>query len=770
MTGDHTNSARSNTRGVGSRPPELYAPHDDDPRTIGVYRIAGRLGAGWSGVVYGALDLDGQCVAVKILRPEHAQDSAFQADFPHDVERLRRVGGVCTTPVLAADAHAQSPWVATRYAPGRTLNEHLRELGPLSGDSLLSFAAGLAEALAGVHAAGLAHRDVKPDNAILTTNGPALVDFGLATAGRPVGRAGWVFPEGYAGATPGPEADIFGWACVVTTAATGRPPFGSGTAKELRHRVLNSDPDLSGIPNELQFTLRWALAKDPEDRPHASTVLRTLLSEINDANPSTATAPDARLRALLARDWTGIAPRRHDPRQWALASEDLDAIDDLGPEETHDPATPTDDAATTGVNTTPTGSPTVGDPRSDATTAFTRSTPSTDAAGADVPASGVAAPSPTPTSEAAEAASPPVPADDGNVTGLFTTGAPESTSETAAPNWPATAGQNASPVIEDPDSDATAAFTRSTPSPTAAAAGNIDSAENDPADSPPPGGPPPPGAPASAAASAPATAVTGTGPTSPRRSRRAAVAVLATVLLLALVGGGYALYRVLPLGSLDGEGPVTADGGAEPETDDQAPASPGSDSGDASPESDTSPPNGDSSADGEDNAAPGDGAEGDGDPPWPPEMHNAAQQDGYAADLRLRSDLGPGCLFDEGAQLTREATTESSPPSDCLDLPLTSGDELRISGSRTFSGSNPGGISVEEFAIHTPDGVIRPDSTRSTQTVDGASVTYELVFPAAPSAGLLSYTGSPDGSGPYPAVGICYNTRTGFSEGLDTCS
>jgi eukaryotic-like serine/threonine-protein kinase len=264
--------------------PELYPLHDDDPETIGPYRVVGRLGAGWSSVVYGAVDAQEQCLAVKVLRPEHAADAAQRAELPHLIDKLRRVEGVCATSVRAADPHATLPWVACDYSPGRNLQQHLQRGTPLRGAVLSAFAAGMAEALAAIHAVGLAHRDVKATNAVLGIHGPLLVDFGLDSAERPPG-SGWLCPEGYIeGAVPTAESDVFGWGCLVVQAATGRHPFGSGSEKELRHRVLEAEPELDGLPQELRFSVTWALAKDPDDRPRATTLVRTLLSA-DDGDP-----------------------------------------------------------------------------------------------------------------------------------------------------------------------------------------------------------------------------------------------------------------------------------------------------------------------------------------------------------------------------------------------------------------------------------------------------------------------------------------------------
>ncbi|MEV5486562.1 protein kinase [Streptomyces bobili] len=114
--------------------------------------------------------------------------------------------GPCLIPLLAADPDAENPWLATAYAPGLTLDQHLATHGALTGGTLYAFATGTAQALAAIHAAGVVHRDVKPQNVILTPAGPRVLDFGIAHAadgtsvtrtGVMTGTPGWISPEHY---------------------------------------------------------------------------------------------------------------------------------------------------------------------------------------------------------------------------------------------------------------------------------------------------------------------------------------------------------------------------------------------------------------------------------------------------------------------------------------------------------------------------------------------------------------------------------------------
>ncbi|MGQ4383477.1 serine/threonine-protein kinase [Streptomyces sp. SAS_270] len=246
-----------------------------DPSRIGPYRIIGRLGAGGMGTVHAGLTADGLRVAVKVIHPAQAEDPEFRARFRREVQLSARVQGACLVPLLAADPEAAAPWLTTAYAPGPTLDQHLFEQGPLTGGTLYAFATGTAQALAAIHEAGVVHRDVKPQNVILTPAGPRVLDFGIARAadgtsvtrtGVMTGTPGWISPEYYRAGMAGPEGDMFAWGALVAYAATGHLPFGTGTPDVVAFRVISGDPDLDGVPEELRQLLERALAKDPSDR------------------------------------------------------------------------------------------------------------------------------------------------------------------------------------------------------------------------------------------------------------------------------------------------------------------------------------------------------------------------------------------------------------------------------------------------------------------------------------------------------------------------
>ncbi|MEU6061031.1 serine/threonine-protein kinase [Streptomyces sp. NPDC047097] len=290
-----------------------------DPERIGPYRITGRLGSGGMGTVHAGLDPSGLRVAVKVIHAAQAEDPEWRARFRREVQLSARVQGPCLIPLLAADPEAAAPWLATAYAPGLTLDRHLAEHGPLTGGTLYAFATGTARALAAVHAAGVVHRDVKPQNVILTASGPRVLDFGIAHAtdgtsvtrtGMMTGTPGWISPEHYRTGSPGPAGDVFAWGALVGYAATGRPPFGTGNADVVAYRVLSGEPDLDGVPGELRAVLDRALAKDPGGRMSAEAAAeecaRLLAAQATQVLPTPAAgAPTAVAVAdrLVAAEW-----------------------------------------------------------------------------------------------------------------------------------------------------------------------------------------------------------------------------------------------------------------------------------------------------------------------------------------------------------------------------------------------------------------------------------------------------------------------------------
>jgi serine/threonine protein kinase len=256
-----------------------------DPQRIGPYRLVGRLGAGGMGMVFAARSAGGRAVAVKVIRGELAGDPEFRVRFSREVAAARSVSGLFTAPVVDADVDGPVPWLATAYVPGPSLSDAVREHGPLPAVSVLALAAGLAEGLAAIHAAGLIHRDLKPSNVLLADDGPRVIDFGISRAAEAtalthadlvIGSPGFMSPEQAEGRETGPPSDVFSFGAVLTFAATGAGPFGTGATAALVYRVVHGTPDLAQVPAEVRPLAGRCLAKDPSRRPTTAELLAEL--------------------------------------------------------------------------------------------------------------------------------------------------------------------------------------------------------------------------------------------------------------------------------------------------------------------------------------------------------------------------------------------------------------------------------------------------------------------------------------------------------------
>ncbi|MFJ5921245.1 PQQ-binding-like beta-propeller repeat protein [Kitasatospora sp. NPDC092948] len=247
-----------------------------DPVQVGPYLLLGRLGAGGMGAVYLGRSAGGRTVAVKLIRPELADDQRFRDRFRREVSAARTASSAFTAPVVDADPDAPLPWLATAYIPGVPLDEAVRLVGPFPEPVLRILAAGIAEELAAIHAAGLVHRDIKPSNVLLALDGPHVIDFGIARAaddsvltaeGSILGTPSFLSPEQALARPTGPASDVFSLGSTLVHAATGAGPFGGGHPVEVVRRVAAEEPDLAAVPAGLRLLIAACLAKDPADRP-----------------------------------------------------------------------------------------------------------------------------------------------------------------------------------------------------------------------------------------------------------------------------------------------------------------------------------------------------------------------------------------------------------------------------------------------------------------------------------------------------------------------
>jgi hypothetical protein len=245
-----------------------------DPQQLGGHQLIGLLGHGGMGRVYLGISPAGGQVAVKVMHPHFAGDTAFRQRFKREAETAQRVSGRFTAKVLDSGAGERTPWLATEYIPGPTLAQLVSEYGPLPDASVRALAAGLAQALSDIHSRHIVHRDLKPANVILSVTGPRVIDFGIARAldgmgmtatDELLGTVNYMSPEHLAGREVTGQSDVYSLGAVLMYASTGktpqRPVLTTGRA-ERRHRP----PGLGDVPPGLRALIARCLRPDPARR------------------------------------------------------------------------------------------------------------------------------------------------------------------------------------------------------------------------------------------------------------------------------------------------------------------------------------------------------------------------------------------------------------------------------------------------------------------------------------------------------------------------
>jgi serine/threonine protein kinase len=253
-----------------------------DPVTVAGYALRARLGSGGMGNVYLSFTPGGRAVAVKVVRPEIADDPEFRRRFRQEITIAQRVQGIYTATVIDADPDAGQPWLATAYVPGPSLYQAVAGHGPLPLPTVLRLLGGVAEGLSSIHAAGLIHRDIKPSNVLLAEDGPRVIDFGIAYAadasaltsvGAMIGTPAFMAPEQVLGDPVTTATDIFAAGHLAVYAATGHTVFGEGQQSALVYRIVSRDPDLSGCPEPLREIAVRCLSTQPTERPAVAEII-----------------------------------------------------------------------------------------------------------------------------------------------------------------------------------------------------------------------------------------------------------------------------------------------------------------------------------------------------------------------------------------------------------------------------------------------------------------------------------------------------------------
>jgi serine/threonine protein kinase len=260
---------------------------------LGPYLLEARLGHGTTGIVFRAVrEHDGRRVALKVLRRTLSGDEQFVRRFVREAAVAGAVPHRHLVPIVEAGAAGGRHYLASDYVDGGSLRDRLQQTGTLPLDEVARLGACVGAALDALHAADLVHRDVKPSNVMLTTDGRALLaDFGLAKGpahsvvtrpGELMGTPAYMAPELISGEEATPATDLYALGCVLYECVTGEVPFASPSLVEMvAARLVQDPPDASsarpGVRPSLGSALRRALERDPARRPATGTALAHLV-------------------------------------------------------------------------------------------------------------------------------------------------------------------------------------------------------------------------------------------------------------------------------------------------------------------------------------------------------------------------------------------------------------------------------------------------------------------------------------------------------------
>jgi len=288
------------------------------------YLVRARLAGGGMSTVYLATDerLD-RDVALKVLHPHLANDASF-------LERLRREARAAASlshphvvGVLDQGQDGHTAYLVMEYIKGHTLRDVLQEKGALSPRLALALIDPVIEGLAAAHAAGLIHRDVKPENVLIADDGRIKVgDFGLARAvtaatstGSLIGTVAYLAPELVLGQAADARSDIYSAGVMLYEMLTGTQPYSGEVPIQVAYQHVNTElpaPSAAapGLASDLDELVQWCTAKDPEQRPVDGGALLSELRHIRTtlSNEQLDFMPPAALEAAARSEHPPVAP------------------------------------------------------------------------------------------------------------------------------------------------------------------------------------------------------------------------------------------------------------------------------------------------------------------------------------------------------------------------------------------------------------------------------------------------------------------------------
>ena len=281
------------------------------------YTLGNPLGSGGMAEVYLAHDeVLGRDVALKILKDQYAENDEFVERFRREARSVAALNHPNIVSVYDRGSSEDGTYyIVMEYVPGGTLKEHVLREGPLDPSAAAKLGSQVAQALEAAHEKGVIHRDVKPQNVLLTDSGDAKVtDFGIARAVNAtttsrsnliLGTAGYMSPEQAKGEPVGPQSDLYSLGVVLYEMLTGERPYSAEDPVALAMKHVNEPPPSPReanpeVPEALDALTTKLLAKKPEDRYASAADLADDLERVRSGLPPTAAALEKTTEQMTA--------------------------------------------------------------------------------------------------------------------------------------------------------------------------------------------------------------------------------------------------------------------------------------------------------------------------------------------------------------------------------------------------------------------------------------------------------------------------------------
>jgi eukaryotic-like serine/threonine-protein kinase len=351
----------------------------------GRYAVTARIAHGGMATVYQATDtrLDRE-VALKVMHAELARDEEFVRRFIGEAKSVARLSHQNVVAVFDQGADGPLLYLAMEYVAGRTLKELLRDSGRFSPATALEIMAGVLDGLAAAHASGIVHRDVKPENVLLTADGRIKVaDFGLARAqsaaghtraGLLIGTVAYVPPEQVTGGSTGPGGDVYSAGVMLFELLTGRQPFTGDTPLSVAYQHVNSSVPapsalVPGIPAAVDQLVLAATSRDPARRPADAGEFLRAVRQVGEESSGLTGVMGAGVQGLAEAPWLALDTPAATNGWWARnATLPPDSVHDTAPPNTAPPNTGPSRVSQVGTDPLGTGQFHGGDGREDSRT------------------------------------------------------------------------------------------------------------------------------------------------------------------------------------------------------------------------------------------------------------------------------------------------------------------------------------------------------------------------------------------------------------------